>query len=555
MFSTSANFTTGTYVNQDNAGDVTGILNLKFTPQTSPSPIGSAGIWENTDGDLYFNGINLSSGGSGGVVPPLTQTPNTIPTWAGSGNALLNGTVDINSNANIGSVYPPSSLSLHSTSSTVASPHTIWCDSTNASALSYDAANVVTFPKSSSAQVTGLATFNNTQGSSIGSVGFVMPNFNGLTQNVLISNPSSALQDGAMETSVVIGTQMSNHCSVSLPLSTSSQNVMIGNAVGNGLGKSLSNRGGNVMIGQDIGVNDGGSNVCIGNNILSSGVTFVTVNDNIALGTDALSQSEGSRNIAIGTGSGADITGTATNDNIFIGYHAGSLAPYSSANIVVGGNSANAASAASGFGSNIIVGNNTFNNATIGGLNTIVGNTAATSLSSGAYNVLYGAGTGNGLTTGSNNVIIGNTNGGYQGLTTGSHNILIESAVTNPGATGAISIGNAGTHVQAFIAGIYGTDVGVGEAVYINSSGQLGTATALMRRAKLDELAVTEFTDLSESFINKSLGNESNTDEELRKDLEVVKTEIEVLKKRLDTLSTINATLFRKLTGANTATI
>ena len=128
-------------------------------------------------------------------------------------------------------------------------------------------------------------------------------------------------------------------------------------------------------------------------------------------------------------------------------------------------------------------------------------------------------------------------------------------AETNPGATGAISIGNAGTHVQAFIAGIYGTDVGVGEAVYINSSGQLGTATALMRRAKLDELAVTEFTDLSESFINKSLGNESNTDEELRKDLEVVKTEIEVLKKRLDTLSTINATLFRKLTGANTATI
>ena len=95
---------------------------------------------------------------------------------------------------------------------------------------------------------------------------------------------------------------------------------------------------------------------------------------------------------------------------------------------------------------------------------------------------MYGAGTGNGLTIGTNNVIIGNTNGGYQGLTTGSHNILIESAVTNPGATGAISIGNAGTHVQAFIAGIYGTDVGVGEAVYINSSGQLGTATALMRR-------------------------------------------------------------------------
>jgi Chaperone of endosialidase len=75
-------------------------------------------------------------------------------------------------------------------------------------------------------------------------------------------------------------------------------------------------------------------------------------------------------------------------------------------------------------------------------------------------------------TSGSDNIALG-TDAGIS-LTTGSHNIDIADS-------GVAGIGNDTHHTRAFIAGIHGVNVSGGTAVYINSSGQLGTATSSAR--------------------------------------------------------------------------
>ncbi len=179
---------------------------------------------------------------------------------------------------------------------------------------------------------------------------------------------------------------------------------------------------------------------------------------------------------ATSTGVGAIYAGgslllhEAGNQNIFAGLNAGALSA---------GGAANAALGYYALAAN-----------TNGNYNTAVGQLALTSHTSGYDNSALGDWALRFLTSGYDNTAIGNqalqniTNGAFNtalgssagiNLTTGNYNIDIG----NPGYAGdasRIRIGTVGTHLNAFIAGIYGSPVMTGLPVYVDAAGQLGTA-------------------------------------------------------------------------------
>jgi uncharacterized coiled-coil protein SlyX len=82
-------------------------------------------------------------------------------------------------------------------------------------------------------------------------------------------------------------------------------------------------------------------------------------------------------------------------------------------------------------------------------------------------------------TTGTYNTALG-TLAGFN-LTTGSYNINIGLAVSGPaGEANTTRIGNS-NQTRTFVSGIYGVTATSGVAVYVNSNGQLGTATSSAR--------------------------------------------------------------------------
>jgi hypothetical protein len=99
--------------------------------------------------------------------------------------------------------------------------------------------------------------------------------------------------------------------------------------------------------------------------------------------------------------------------------------------------------------------NTTGSNDTATGLDALFRNT------SGSNNIALGMSAGSNLTTGSNNIDIGN-----QGV----------AAEAN-----TIRIGTTGTQSATFVAGISGATASGGAAVFVNSNGQLGTATSSRR--------------------------------------------------------------------------
>jgi Chaperone of endosialidase len=99
---------------------------------------------------------------------------------------------------------------------------------------------------------------------------------------------------------------------------------------------------------------------------------------------------------------------------------------------------------------------------TAGNNNTGVGSVALELLATGSNNTGVGASAGIAYTgSESNNIVIGNTG--------------------TVGESGVIRIGTGGTHTQAFIAGISGATSSGGTEVFVNASGQLGTATSSLR--------------------------------------------------------------------------
>ena len=113
---------------------------------------------------------------------------------------------------------------------------------------------------------------------------------------------------------------------------------------------------------------------------------------------------------------------------------------------------------------------------TTGGYNTASGMIALYSNTTGHNNTASGFSALYGNTTGSSNIAVGN-NAGYL-LTTGDNNIDIG----NDGVAGeANTIRIGSTQTAAYIAGISGVTSSGGAAVYVNSSGKLGTVTSSRR--------------------------------------------------------------------------
>ena len=284
----------------------------------------------------------------------------------------------------------------------------------------------------------------------------------------------------------------------------------------------------------------GGYNVGIGGHALALNTSG---SFNMAIGTEALYNNTASGNLAIGfrvlyfnttgnnltgVGAGALFQNTTGNFNTAVGAAALNGNTTGANNTAVGrqalfsnttgfGNTANGAKA---LFSNMDGAYNTadglealFSNTTGIG-NTAAGYQALYSNTTGAYNTANGVyalpanttgnnNTANGYlalfrnTTGSHNTangqdaLSGNTTGndniavGYQagdGLTTGNDNIDIGSGSTGgAGEANTIRIGRGGFQTTTYIAGIFGATASGGTAVYVNSSGQLGTVTSSAR--------------------------------------------------------------------------
>jgi hypothetical protein len=229
-------------------------------------------------------------------------------------------------------------------------------------------------------------------------------------------------------------------------------------------------------------------------------------NQNTAEGEGALSSlTTGANNTAVGfnalysltTGSEATATGSLALANDTFGFNTayGFNALYSSttgfANTAIGRNALfghvtgdhNTATGgaalflnADGTG-NTATGRAALANGTTGSTNTATGwqtlfnNTGDDNTADGAF-ALYSN------TTGTGNIALGR-NAGIN-LTTGDNNIDIgNEGVAHE--SNRVRIGTVGIHKRIFIAGIYGVAAAQGVAVYVNSSGQLGTLTSSAR--------------------------------------------------------------------------
>ena len=198
-----------------------------------------------------------------------------------------------------------------------------------------------------------------------------------------------------------------------------------------------------------------GNNTAEGQDALFS-LTSSTVTDNTAIGYHTLyNDTNGFFSTAVG--SLALFSLTSGNNNTAAGYKA----LYS--NTTGHDNTANGAAALQ---------SNTSNANTANGAGALTKNTTGDSNTADGYRAL----TNN--TTGADNVALGYYAGAS--LTTGSDNIDIANMGV-AGESNTIRIGTQGEQVATYVAGIYGATASGGTAVYINSSGQLGTATSSAR--------------------------------------------------------------------------
>jgi hypothetical protein len=128
---------------------------------------------------------------------------------------------------------------------------------------------------------------------------------------------------------------------------------------------------------------------------------------------------------------------------------------------------------------NIFLGRGTGSNASSATFNVGIGRGSLGQLATGFENVAIGPDTLGNIIDGRANIAIGS----QAGLSIGANrinNIDIGNS-GDPSDNGVIRIGTAGTQTSTFIAGINGVTSSSGTAVYVNSSGQLGTFPSSLR--------------------------------------------------------------------------
>ena len=231
-----------------------------------------------------------------------------------------------------------------------------------------------------------------------------------------------------------------------------------GNNTANGFGALFNNTTGNANTAtglQALFSNTMGLyNTAYGANAL---LNNTTANANTAEGTNALfSNTTGSNNTA--TGFEALFSNTTGNANTATGFETLVSNTIGSQNTATGWKALFSNTDGSG---NTAAGLQALLSNTSGDDNTAIGLEALSSNTIGSNNIALGTSAGSNLTAGDNNIDIGN------------------SGVAGDGNT--IRIGIAGTQSATYIAGISGATASGGAAVFVNSDGQLGTATSSRR--------------------------------------------------------------------------
>ena len=203
-----------------------------------------------------------------------------------------------------------------------------------------------------------------------------------------------------------------------------------------------------------------------GHDNLASGVDALFANttgkDNVASGSSAL-RANTTGNFNLASGADALLSNTTGSDNLASGFLALDSNTSGSDNVASGSEAL-------------------FTNAT--GAQNVASGYQALHHDTGAFNTALGASALSANTTGGSNLALGRLAG--SSLTTGSNNIEI----ANNGVAGearTTRIGTQGTQMKAFLSGVTGVSIpGPTQAVLVNSSGQLGTATSSSARLKQD---------------------------------------------------------------------
>jgi hypothetical protein len=199
-----------------------------------------------------------------------------------------------------------------------------------------------------------------------------------------------------------------------------------------------------------------------------------TSTENTAIGYQALyNETTGSTNTAVGAN--ALFSTTNGTDNTAIGVQAMYNDTFGNYSVAIGESALYANTTG---GDNVATGYDALESNTTGYDNVANGYAALDSNSIGHDNTADGFQALDSNTTGSNNIALGSSAGAN--LTTGINNIDIGNAGV-AAESKTIRIGVQGTQGATFVAGIYGVTASGGAAVYINSSGQLGTATSSAR--------------------------------------------------------------------------
>ncbi len=175
-------------------------------------------------------------------------------------------------------------------------------------------------------------------------------------------------------------------------------------------------------------------------------------------GTRLLHQTGNSTNLFFGPSAGGP-TSAGTNHTAF-GWHALAINSSGSSNTA--------------FGAGALAENET------GGTNAAFGSLALTNSQSGSSNAAFGHASLNALTTGAENVAVGRGAGGL--LQSGDNNVYVGTNVFASVAdeSNTIRIGNSSA-TATYVRGVSGASVGTASAVYVNSSGRLGTVTSSAR--------------------------------------------------------------------------
>ena len=282
--------------------------------------------------------------------------------------------------------------------------------------------------------------------------------------------------NGSSNTAIGAGALFANTASSNTAVGASALVANIGGAfntaVGSGALDSNTSGGSNVAVGANaLGANLGASNnIAVGFNAMAATTSGTK---NVVIGANAMDLNpNGGNNVVVG----ADALTTITDgsDNVAIGQAALRELGAGSGNTAVGHQALRESITAQ---ANVAVGSNALLLNEDGQSNTAIGSGALIANVSGDYNVALGHNAGSGA-KGSDNILIGMNAGSALSTNGFGNNIMIGTAGAD--VFNSIRIGD-GTHSSTYIGGIYNQTPASGIAVFINSSGKLGSPSSARR--------------------------------------------------------------------------